>query len=372
MKAIVLFSGGLDSILAACMLKDQGFEVVGINLITPFHDCSKEAKKCAEEIGIDLVIRSFGQEYVDMLAHPRWGYGSNVNPCLDCRAHMLREAKKLMEEIGAEFVATGEIAGQRPNSQKVHQLTLLNRESGLGGKLLRPLCAKLLPITDVEKDGIVDREAQRAFSGRSRIKLIAYARQKFGLKHIPQPSSGCALCEGSFAPRVRDMLRHKPNPTLWDARVLFCGRRMRIDENAYVVVARNAADCKMIDKLFADPARSNCALIFPENYMGASALLVCDDAPEYGSASGVVSEELQRYIMTACALALRFSNREKFSAVPGGPTARIYLGAGSVVVPIKEDPAVDAIPIISGENRPPKVKDAENAAEREEAAQEEE
>ena len=128
----------------------------------------------------------------------------------------------------------------------------------------------------------------------------------------------------------------------------------------------------MIDKLFADPVRSNCALIFPENYMGASALLVCDDAPEYGSASGVVSEELQRYIMTACALALRFSNREKFAAVPGGPTARIYLGAGNVVVPIKEDPAVDAIPIISGENRPPKVKDAENAAEREEAAQEEE
>ena len=230
----------------------------------------------------------------------------------------------------------------------------------------------MLPITDVEKDGIVDREAQRAFSGRSRIKLIAYARQKFGLKHIPQPSSGCALCEGSFAPRVRDMLRHKPNPTLWDARVLFCGRRMRIDENAYVVVARNAADCKMIDKLFADPARSNCALIFPENYMGASALLVCDDAPEYGSASGVVSEEVQRYIMTASALALRFSNREKFADLPGGPIARIYLGAGNVVVPIKEDPAVDAIPIISGENRPAKIKDAENDVAQDEAAQKEE
>ena len=355
MKAIVLFSGGLDSILAACLLKKQGIEVVGLNMITPFHDCSKEAAERAEEIGIELVTRVFGEEYMTMLAHPKWGYGSNVNPCLDCRTLMLREAKKLMEEIGADFVATGEIAGQRPNSQKVHQLTLLNRDSGLGGKLLRPLSAKILPKTDMEVEGAIDREKMRSFSGRSRVKLAAYARQAFGVKHIPQPSSGCVLCENSYSPRVRDMLKYKEQPTLWDAKALPCGRRLRIDENAYVVVARRASECDALDELYAREDRSRCALLFPGNYNGASVLLVTDEAPEFGDPAPVLSDQFMSYARMAGAIGLRFSNPDKYrNAQPDGPFVKLYAGATCQQLAICEDPAAEAIPIVAEPNRPPK------------------
>ena len=354
MKAIVLFSGGLDSILAACLLKKEGIEVVGLNMITPFHDCSQAAQKRADEIGIELVVRTFGEEYMQMLAHPKWGYGSNVNPCIDCRTLMLRVAKELMEEIGADFVATGEIAGQRPNSQKIHQLTLITRESGLGGKLLRPLSARVLPKTEMEIEGTIDREHMRAFSGRGRVKLAGYARQEFGVKSIPQPSSGCVLCENSFAPRVRDMLKHKEQPTLWDAQALPCGRRLRLDENAYVVVARRAEDCDRLDELFASPKRSRCVLIFPKNYNGASALLVTDEAPDFDDETPTMTEQLERYVETAGALALRFSNPARYNASPEGPVATLFWGNTSRPLALHEDPAVESIPIIAEPNRPPR------------------
>ncbi|MBR0224486.1 MAG: hypothetical protein IJL92_00365 [Thermoguttaceae bacterium] len=362
MKAIVLFSGGLDSILAACLLKRQGIEVVGLNMITPFHDCSQEAQKRAEEIGIELVVKSFGEDYMKMLAHPKWGYGSNVNPCIDCRTLMLRYAKELMEEIGADFVATGEIAGQRPNSQKIHQLTLITRDSGLGGKLLRPLSARVLPKTDMEIEGTIDREQMRAFSGRGRTKLSAYARQEYGIKNIPQPSSGCVLCENSFSPRVRDMLKHKELPTLWDARLTPWGRRLRIDENAYVVVARRSEDCEKLDELFASPERSRCVLIFPENFNGASALLVTDEAPDFGDENPTISERLKGYVEISGSLALRFSNPARYNASPDGPMAKLFLGQTSTLISLHENHAVDEIPIIAEPNRPPKKKGAQDSS----------
>ncbi|MBQ9874752.1 MAG: hypothetical protein IJM30_09840 [Thermoguttaceae bacterium] len=359
MKAIVLFSGGLDSILAARLLQSQGVEVVGLNMITPFHDCSKEAEERAKEIGIELVVRSFGEDYMKMVAHPQWGYGSNVNPCLDCRTAMCREAKKLMDEIGADFVATGEIAGQRPNSQKIHQLALVARESGLGGKLLRPLSAKTLSRTDMEIEGTLDREQMKAFTGRSRVQLISYGRKAFGLKTIPQPSTGCVLCENSYAPRIRDLLRHKDVPTIWDAKALAPGRRLRIDENAYCIVARRKADCDVLDELFASPKRSRCALLYPDNYMGASAMLVTDEAPEFGDENPVLSDKMNEYVQTAGSLALRFSNPEKFRDVPGGPVCRLYVGAKETRVAVRENPEVENIRIIMEKLGEPKKKEAD-------------
>lgn len=348
MKAIVLFSGGLDSILATLVLKEQGVEVVGLNMRTPFHDCSRDSIAWAEELGIELVVREFGgdgEEYMRMLVDPRWGYGANVNPCLDCRTAMCREAKKLMEEIGADFVATGEISGQRPNSQKMHQLALISRESGLEGKLLRPLCAKVLNPTDVELDGSIDREKLRSFTGRSRGSLVRLAREKYGIKRIPQPSTGCVLCENSFAPRIWDLLKHKKNPTVWDAKLLFCGRRLRLDENAYCVVGRKSADCDALDEAFASPKRSRCVLLYPGNYMGASVLLVTDEAPEFGDENAEISPKLAEYVETAGSLALRFANPAKYRAT-GGPTTLLKFGALEREIPIFENPAVDEIPII--------------------------
>ena len=368
MKAIVLFSGGLDSILACCVLQRQGVEVIGLNMITPFHDCSRDAAKRAKELGIELVTLEFGEEYMAMLAKPKWGYGSNVNPCIDCRTLMLRYAAKLMEERGADFVATGEIAGQRPNSQKIHQLTLISRDSGLNGKLVRPLSARILPKTDPELSGQLDREQLRAFSGRGRTKLAAYARQEFGVKQIPQPSSGCVLCENSYAPRVRDMLKHKELPTLWDAKILPWGRRLRLDPTAFVVVGRRAEDCDALDELFASPKRSRCVLVYPDNYNGASALLVTDEAPEYGDENPTISDKLAQYIETAGSLALRFSNPDRYRvAKPNGPQGRLFIGATKMIIPLKENPEVDSIPIIQEQEK--KAKPKRRPEESEEAAE---
>ncbi len=360
MKAVVLFSGGLDSILAACLLKSQGVEVVGLNMVTPFHDCSKESVERAKEIGIELVVRRFGEDYMNMVAHPKWGYGSNVNPCLDCRTAMCREAKKLMEEIGADFVATGEISGQRPNSQKMHQLALISRESGLHGKLLRPLSARVLPETEMEAEGKLDREKMRSFTGRSRGRLIFYARNAFGIKSIPQPSTGCVLCENSYAPRLRDMLKHKDVPTIWDVKALAQGRLLRVDENAYCLVGRRLAECEALNDLFADPKRSRCVLLYPDNYMGASVMLVADEAPDFGDENPVVSEKLESYIQTAGALSLRFSNREKYALAEGGTRCVLHVGATTRIVAIREDPEVEKIPIIMEPLGPEKKKEAES------------
>ena len=361
MKAILLFSGGLDSILAACVLKRHGIEVIGLNMITPFHDCSKLALERADELGIELVVKTFGEEYMTMLAHPKWGYGSNVNPCIDCRTLMLRYAKELMEEVGADFVATGEVAGQRPNSQRVHQLTLISRDSGLDGKLLRPLSARILPKTDMEIEGKLDRELLLSFSGRSRVKLTAFARQEFGVTTYPQPSTGCVLCEDSFAPRVRDMLKYKAQPTLWDAHIIHCGRRLRLDETAFVVVGRKAEDCDKLDELFASPDRSRSVLIVPENYKGATVLLVTDAAPEFDEENPKISDELAQYIETSGSLALRFSNPTRYGEAPGGPKAKLCLGQSSQIIALHENPEVASIPIIAGANRPSKKKRSNKA-----------
>lgn len=373
MKAVVLFSGGLDSILAACTLKQQGVEVIGLNVITPFHDCSKEAAERAEEIGIELHTRTFGEEYMETFAHPKYGYGSNLNPCMECRALMCVEARKFMEEIGADFVATGEIAGQRPNSQKIHQLALIARESGLQGKLLRPLSAKVLPRTEMEIEGKIDREKLRSYTGRSRIKLIQYARSAFGIKNIPQPSSGCVLTENSYAPKLKDLLKYKEHPTIWDGKVVAWGRRIRIDENAYCVIARRLTDCNALMELYNSPKRSRCVLVYPENYMGASVLLVTDEAPEYGVEDPQISDKLAKYIETAGSLALRFTNPDKFAGCEGGPMGRIYIGATTKNIPIHVDPEVDKLELIMEANNPPKVKepkpeDVENAEQAQDVA----
>lgn len=272
--AIVLFSGGLDSLLAVRALQEQEIQVTGLNIVTPFQDGSDEARQRAESMKIELVTRSLGNEYLTMLEHPRWGVGKGVNPCIDCRIAMLCEAKKLMEERGADFVATGEIVGQRPNSQMMHQLNLITRESGLGKKLVRPLSAKVLPATEPEETGLLDREKLLACTGRGRTGLIALARRRFQISSIPQPSTGCLLSEKSFAPRVRDLLAHKPNPTAWDARLLKIGRHFRINDQTKAVVARRQADCDALKTLFADPAKSRSALFVPENFNGPALLLV--------------------------------------------------------------------------------------------------
>ena len=345
--AIVLFSGGLDSLLTVRMLQEQGIAVIGLNLVTPFHDASAEALRRAEDMNIELVIRSFGDEYMAMLTHPRWGTGKGHNPCIDCRVAMLKAAKELMEERGADFVATGEISGQRPNSQMMHQLNLITRESGLGGRLVRPLSAKVLPPSDAENDGLLDRERLLACTGRGRGRLIARARRRYQIESIPQPSTGCLLCEKSFSPRVKDLIRFKPQPTVWDAQLLQTGRHLRIDDGAKAVVARRQADGERLAELFERADRSRSFLTMPKNFNGPTVLVVTDAAPPADAVRLPDDEPFERYRHIAGGLTLRFDAPEKLAHLTNAPTVELRYGTGlSENLSIEPDETADRLPMI--------------------------
>lgn len=309
MKAIVLFSGGLDSLLALHLIRSLEIETVALYVITPFHDVSDMARERAEKYGFPYHVRKTGEEYVQIVQNPKWGYGSCVNPCIDCRIRMCQIAGEFMQETGADFVATGEIAGQRPNSQKQHQLALIAKESGLKGYLLRPLSAQVLMPTELEKQGLIDREKLLRFTGRGRGKLIRLA-QSFGIKEIPQPASGCLLCEKTFAPRVTDTLKHNPAPNCWDFEILRFGRVLRIDENVHCVIARRLADCQGLVRLFEQEDRSESVFLEPDNFNGPALLMI-----------GPTSEE---HVLLAGALILRYSNPDRID--PNNSLVRIRKG----------------------------------------------
>ena len=207
-KAIALLSGGFDSLLAVRIMQKQGFEVIGLNIITPFCDTSAAAREAAEMLGIECRYVRTDDSYLELVRHPRYGYGKGVNPCLDCHLYMIRRAKELMEELGAEIVVTGEVIGQRPMSQQRHHLEMLDYHSGIQGRLIRPICGKLLPPTEAELTGIVDREQLYALSGRARTPLHQLG-EELGIEKIKTSMAGCVLTEISFAPRVRDLIKRR-------------------------------------------------------------------------------------------------------------------------------------------------------------------
>ena len=330
MKCIVLFSGGLDSMLATKVLQRQNFDVIGLNFVTPFHDSSADAQKHADAIGIELVVYHTDDAYLKLVAHPQWGYGKAVNPCIDCRVAMCRVAKKLMEERDAAFVATGEIAGQRPNSQKQHQLHLIARASELDGLLLRPLSAGVLPPTKVELNGTVDRSKLHRYTGRGRGRLIALAH-RYEIKKIPQPSTGCFLCEKSYAPRLLDLFEHEPNPTNWDADILNAGRQIRISSAVKCAIGRDEEHCNRLVALFERSDAKPSLLFTPDSFNGPSVLLV-GPCPETCSV-----EEFESFLRLGGSLILRYTNPAKYGTAP---TIRVRYGQIDRVIPVIFDESV--------------------------------
>ncbi len=308
-----------------------------MNVVTPFHDASTEARRAADECGIELVIHCVGDDYMNLVAHPRWGYGKAVNPCVDCRIDMCLAAKKLMEERGAAFVATGELTGQRPNSQMQHQLNLITREAGLEGLLLRPLSATVLTPTLPEIQGLVDRTKLYGYTGRGRGRLIALAH-RLGLKKIPQPSTGCFLCETSYSPRLRDLFKYEPNPTLWDADALNAGRQVRITPAVKAVIGRNAEHCGRIESLFARPDARPAIMFIPETFQGPSVLLI---GPRQETET---AENFGDFLKLGGALVLRWTNPGKFDSENAAVCA--YFGTEKKVVPASVDVQVDEYRVI--------------------------
>jgi len=280
--------------LAVRILQCQGIEVEALNIRTLFECCRARAAQAAAELGVRLTAISVADDYLDVLRHPVYGYGKGVNPCVDCRIYMCKLAKQLMHQVDACLVVTGEVLGQRPMSQRRWQVEAIERKSGLEGRLLRPLSAKLLPPTIPEQEGLVDREALYDFTGRGRRELIRLA-ERLGIEEVPQPSTGCALTQVTFAPRVRDLMESRPDASRWDFELLNVGRHVRIDAHAKVVVGRNEGENALIGGFFGRADASEAALLHPESFLGPDVLVV-----------GRASEEAIEF---AAALILRYARR---------------------------------------------------------------
>lgn len=236
-KALGLLSGGLDSTLAALTLKRQGVDVTGIVFVTPFFGAAR-ARQAAQQIGIPLIVEEIGEIHLDVLKNPHYGYGKNLNPCIDCHALMFRLAAKHVENGEFDFLFSGEVLGQRPMSQNFTALQTVAKHAGCADIILRPLCAKLLPVTPMEEQGLVDREKLLDIQGRSRKPQEQYARQ-WGLKEYPGSGGGCLLTEKSFTGRLRDLLEHQPDCTVHDVELLKLGRQYRLSSTAKLTLGRN-------------------------------------------------------------------------------------------------------------------------------------
>jgi tRNA U34 2-thiouridine synthase MnmA/TrmU len=250
-KAVGLVSGGLDSILAAALVKSQGIEVVGLHFIIPFAASPEKERSgsvaLAQKLGMKSRVEEMGEEFLAMLEKPAHGYGRNVNPCIDCHALMLRRAREVMAEEGASFVFTGEVLGERPMSQHRKALGIVEAESGLAGLLLRPLSALLLPATRPEEEGVVDRSRLYGISGRSRKPQMRLA-EELGITEYPGPAGGCLLTDAVYSKKVRDLMRHG-ELTLENARLLSTGRHYRLDESVKLVVGRDREENLVLESL---------------------------------------------------------------------------------------------------------------------------
>ncbi len=268
MKAVSLFSGGLDSQLAVCIVKEQGVEIVGVHFKTPFFGGGKYVTEAAQQLGIDLMVVDVSDDYLGVLKNPRYGYGKNMNPCTDCHGFMLKKAGQIMEEIGARFIITGEVLGQRPKSQTKAALRQVEKLSGYAGFILRPLSAKLLPPTVPEQEGWVDREKLLDISGRSRLRQMELA-EKYGLRDYPSPAGGCLLTQENFAHRLRRLLEACPEAKAEDMHILRYGRHFYLSEKTLLVVGRNREENAQLLSL----ARSSDYLLKVKTHPGPIGLV---------------------------------------------------------------------------------------------------
>jgi len=247
-KVLVLLSGGLDSTLAVKAMLDQDLDVEAVIFTTPFCLCDKcAAESVVKKFGIKAHTVFLGQEYLDLVANPPHGYGSQMNPCIDCRILMMGKAKELAQKLDAKCVVTGEVLDERPFSQTKRAMELIERKAGLEGKILRPLSAQLLPETEFEKSGQVNREKLYSISGRRRLPQMDLAK-KWGIKDYPCPSGGCLLTDPRFAERLKDLLDHNKFLKLDDVTLLRIGRHFRVDGCKFIV-GRNEEENQTLLKI---------------------------------------------------------------------------------------------------------------------------
>jgi len=293
-KAIALLSGGLDSTLAAKIVMEQGIELEALNFLTVFCTCTNRGETClasqkaVNALGIPLRVFNVSEEYLNVIKHPKHGYGSNMNPCIDCRIFMLKKAKSYMEDGGASFIVTGEVLGQRPMSQRRDAMRLIEKEAGLEGFILRPLSAKFLPVTTPEREGWVNREELLGIQGRSRKPQMELA-DHYGIRDYPCAAGGCLLTDPGFAKRMKDLMFHTADFSLNDVHLLKMGRHFRLSPKLKLVVGRNEEDNRKIQTF----AQEGDILLKTLRYPGPLSLL-------RGEADGI---EIER----AASITIRYS-----------------------------------------------------------------
>ena len=249
-----LVSGGLDSLTACLLLQLQGINIIGLNFKSPFCLCDKvlSHSDCGlnlfhEKLGIKVYTIPKGDEYLEIIRNPKFGYGKNLNPCIDCRIYILKKAKEFKDQVGADFIFTGEVLNQRPKSQHMRALKIVEKESGLEGKLLRPLSALQLKPTIYEEQGLIDRKKLLGISGRSRKIQLELARKHLLLEKY-YACGGCLLTDVNFANKMKDYLKFNKKLRMEDIHILKYGRHFRY-KNIKIIVGRDEAENKMLINL---------------------------------------------------------------------------------------------------------------------------
>ena len=266
-KGFSLMSGGLDSQLAVRVLQRAGAEVEGICFVTPFFS-PKAAEQAAAALGIPLNVVDFTDDEIALIENPPHGFGGAMNPCIDCHATMIRRAGEMMLARGFDFVATGEVMGQRPMSQNKQSLGIVAKSSGLEGRLVRPLSALLLEPTLPETEGKLDRTQLLDLQGRGRERQIQLAAE-FGIVNYPSPAGGCKLTEEGYGRKLKDLLEHEGLRTRRLVELLAVGRHFRLPDGTGLIVGRDRNDNAVLK---AESARGT--LIASEGLPGPTALLV--------------------------------------------------------------------------------------------------
>jgi tRNA-specific 2-thiouridylase len=267
MKALSVFSGGLDSMLAAALVRAQNVEVQALFFETPFFSCGK-AKRSADHLHLPIKVIDITERHLKVVQSPRHGYGANMNPCIDCHSLMFRIAGEMLEEEGASFVISGEVLGQRPMSQNKGALDLVARESGLGSLLLRPLSAKHLAPSEPETEGWVKRNLLLDLKGRSRKPQMELAA-KLNIHEYPSPAGGCLLTEKAFSRRLQHLLSLFPSPEIYQIELLKLGRHFRLGQGTKLVVGRNKEENQRLFSLAAKKA----VILKPISVPGPTAVL---------------------------------------------------------------------------------------------------
>lgn len=267
-KALGLFSGGLDSILACLVIRDQGIEVEGLTFETPFF-LAKKAKTSAGTIGLPLRVLNITESYIPLLKNPPHGYGKNLNPCIDCHAFMLKCAGEYMRQSGADFIFTGEVLGERPKSQNRWALGVVAEDSGFADYVVRPLSAKLLPMTKPEREGMVDRERLLAISGRGRKEQMRLAGH-YGITEYETPAGGCLLTYSGYCNKLRDVFDHYPDAELRHYELLALGRHFRLSPTSKLIVGKN----KFENQIIESRALAHDCIVYPIDRMGPSGLIL--------------------------------------------------------------------------------------------------